>query len=186
MSHLRCVPSERSSTIHIPHPGQGGYNLDSISRSALSVCNTILGEAPPELPPLVASEAAAETIWHVAIEQSKYWKNIDPKGCEPQEGTNALSSCLAEINPIIHTDVEEETFSIPGKEYPPCRCACHDSCHLFQSSSRRIARSSCIANLVCWRSLYSTTTIRSYMLLKSCARKLHVRAFTAALVDFLF
>ena len=46
----------------------------------------ILGDMPPELPPLVASETATETIWQVALEQSKYWKNIDPKACEPIEG----------------------------------------------------------------------------------------------------
>ncbi len=46
----------------------------------------LLGEAPPELPPLVASEVESETIWLVAKEQSKYWKNINIKACEPKEG----------------------------------------------------------------------------------------------------
>ncbi|ETW78721.1 hypothetical protein HETIRDRAFT_324562 [Heterobasidion irregulare TC 32-1] len=74
---------------------EGGYNLESISASALAVGRTILGESPPEMPPLVASENATETVWQVAMEQSKYWKNIDPKACEPRE------------------DIEEITFSIP-------------------------------------------------------------------------
>ncbi|THH11513.1 hypothetical protein EW146_g8016 [Bondarzewia mesenterica] len=74
---------------------EGGYNLDSISVSALSVARTILGEAPPEMPPMVASEVAAETVWQVAMEQSKYWKSVDPKACEPRE------------------DIQEITFSIP-------------------------------------------------------------------------
>ena len=47
----------------------------------------LLGEAPPELPPLVSSEVEAETIWLVAKEQSKYWKNINTKACEPKEGS---------------------------------------------------------------------------------------------------
>lgn len=34
---------------------------------------------------MVASEVGTETIWQVAMEQSKYWKNLDPKSCEPQE-----------------------------------------------------------------------------------------------------
>jgi histone deacetylase 6 len=51
----------------------------------------LLGEAPPELPPLVASEVESETVWLVAKEQSKYWKNINPKACEPKEG---LLICL--------------------------------------------------------------------------------------------
>jgi histone deacetylase 6 len=46
----------------------------------------LLGEAPPELPPLVASEVESETVWLVAKEQSKYWKNINIKACEPKEG----------------------------------------------------------------------------------------------------
>jgi hypothetical protein len=46
----------------------------------------LLGEAPPELPPLVASEVESETVWLVAMEQSKYWKNINIKACEPKEG----------------------------------------------------------------------------------------------------
>lgn len=41
---------------------------------------------------MVASEVATETIWHVALEQSKYWKNIDPKACEPVEGTSRHGS----------------------------------------------------------------------------------------------
>ncbi|KZT72053.1 Arginase/deacetylase [Daedalea quercina L-15889] len=74
---------------------EGGYNLDAISVSALAVARVVLGEVPPQLEPMVASEVATETIWHVALEQSKYWKNVDPKACEP----------LEEIEPI--------TFSIP-------------------------------------------------------------------------
>ncbi|EPS99814.1 hypothetical protein FOMPIDRAFT_1146984 [Fomitopsis schrenkii] len=74
---------------------EGGYNLDAISVSALAVARVILGEVPPQLGPMVASEVATETIWHVAMEQSKYWKNIDPKACEPVE------------------DIEQITFSIP-------------------------------------------------------------------------
>ena len=60
--------------------------MDAIAASALAVTQVILGDLPPEMPPLVASETATETIWQVALEQSKYWKNIDPKTCEPIEG----------------------------------------------------------------------------------------------------
>ncbi|KAJ7251506.1 hypothetical protein B0H12DRAFT_1119273 [Mycena haematopus] len=64
---------------------EGGYNLDSITKSALAVTEIILGGAPPEMRSMVASEAAAETVWLVAREQSKYWKSVSPKACEPQE-----------------------------------------------------------------------------------------------------
>jgi len=46
----------------------------------------LLGEAPDEIGPLTANEAGTETVWLVAREQSKYWKSVDPKACEPQEG----------------------------------------------------------------------------------------------------
>lgn len=65
---------------------QGGYNLDSISKSALAVTRVLLGQAPDELPPMVASEEATETVWLVAKQQSKYWKSIDAAACEPREG----------------------------------------------------------------------------------------------------
>lgn len=65
---------------------KGGYNVESISNSALAVTRVLLGEAPPELKPLVANEAGSETVWLVARHQSKYWKCLDVKACEPQEG----------------------------------------------------------------------------------------------------
>ncbi|KIM40068.1 hypothetical protein M413DRAFT_446225 [Hebeloma cylindrosporum] len=76
---------------------EGGYNLDSISKSALAVTKVLLGEAPDELPSLKANEAATETVWLVAREQSKYWKSVDPKACEPQEGLEPISFSIPEI-----------------------------------------------------------------------------------------
>ncbi|TFY65179.1 hypothetical protein EVJ58_g2132 [Rhodofomes roseus] len=83
---------------------EGGYNLDAISVSALAVARVILGEAPPQLEPMVASEVATETIWHVATEQSKYWKNIDPKACEPVEGLPARSSNMRVLTHVSTLD----------------------------------------------------------------------------------
>ncbi|TCD63038.1 Histone deacetylase hda1 [Steccherinum ochraceum] len=48
---------------------EGGYNLDAISNSCLAVAKILVGEAPPVLPPLVASQIAAETVWQVAMVQ---------------------------------------------------------------------------------------------------------------------
>ncbi len=60
--------------------------MDAIADSALAVAQIILGGMPPQLPPMTATEAATETIYQVAMEQSKFWKNVDPKACEPIEG----------------------------------------------------------------------------------------------------
>lgn len=77
---------------------EGGYNLTSISDSALAVVKVLLGEPPDELPPMIASEAGTETVWLVAREQSKYWKSVDPKACEPREaGLEDVSFSIPEI-----------------------------------------------------------------------------------------
>ncbi|KAJ7783256.1 histone deacetylase complex protein [Mycena metata] len=76
---------------------EGGYNLNSITLSALAVTEIILGGAPGEMQSMVASEAAAETVWLVAREQSKYWKSVSPKACEPQEEAAALTFSVPEI-----------------------------------------------------------------------------------------
>lgn len=64
---------------------QGGYNLDSISNSALAVTKVLLGHAPDDLPPMTASVEGSETVWMVAKQQSKYWKSVDAAACEPRE-----------------------------------------------------------------------------------------------------
>lgn len=70
---------------------KGGYNLDASANSAAAVTRVLLGEALPELPSMVASEEATETIWQVATQQSKYWKCMNPKAVEPREGLHILS-----------------------------------------------------------------------------------------------
>ncbi|KAE9411416.1 histone deacetylase clr3 [Gymnopus androsaceus JB14] len=76
---------------------EGGYNVDATTNSALAVTKVILGEAPDPLPPMRASETATETIYLVAKEQSKHWKCIDTKGCEPREEVESISFSIPEI-----------------------------------------------------------------------------------------
>ncbi|KAF4621405.1 hypothetical protein D9613_000736 [Agrocybe pediades] len=76
---------------------EGGYNLDSISKSALAVTRVLLGQAPEQLPPMQANEAATETVWLVAREQSKYWKSVDPRACEPREEVDPIAFSIPEI-----------------------------------------------------------------------------------------
>ena len=80
---------------------QGGYNLEAISRSALAVAQVLLGENPAEMGPLKASEAATEVIHQVAKVQSKYWKSIDVKACEPPE--------------VEATEEHKPVIPVPGK-----------------------------------------------------------------------
>ncbi|KAH8116654.1 histone deacetylase clr3 [Phellopilus nigrolimitatus] len=87
---------------------EGGYNVESISKSALAVTRVLLGDAPPELKPLVANETGTETVWAAAAYQSRHWKGLNPKACEPREGAlpgDWLDKGLYEY--------AEQTISIP-------------------------------------------------------------------------
>lgn len=46
----------------------------------------LLGDPAPSMDSLVASEYGTETVYQVALVQSKYWKSINPKALEPVEG----------------------------------------------------------------------------------------------------
>ena len=59
---------------------QGGYNFRSISKSALAVTRTLMGEPPDRLFAPSASKPAVHTVRKTALIQSKYWKCMYPKG----------------------------------------------------------------------------------------------------------
>lgn len=58
---------------------KGGYNLTSISKSALAVTRTLTGEIPDRIPSLKATEAGIETVQMVAQWQSRFWPCLYPK-----------------------------------------------------------------------------------------------------------
>ncbi|KZT11050.1 histone deacetylase complex protein [Laetiporus sulphureus 93-53] len=91
---------------------EGGYSLDAISVSALAVAKVLLGEAPPQIESMVASEVATETIWQVAMEQSKYWKNVDPKACEPIEEIEPITFSMSELLKAHRQDYLFRTHSM--------------------------------------------------------------------------
>ncbi|KAI0723546.1 histone deacetylase complex protein [Earliella scabrosa] len=93
MTHMLCSLAGGKVVVAL----EGGYCLDAIANSALAVAQVILGEVPPMMEPMTASEAATETIYAVAMEQSKYWKNLDPKKCEPMEEVEPLAISLPEL-----------------------------------------------------------------------------------------
>ena len=61
---------------------------------------------------MMASEAGTETIWQVALEQSKYWRSVNPKACEPREGKNFTFLTVIPFATLC-TEMDEITFSIP-------------------------------------------------------------------------
>ncbi|KAL4995413.1 hypothetical protein BDV10DRAFT_174661 [Aspergillus recurvatus] len=58
---------------------EGGYNFRSISKSALAVTKTLMGNPPDRLSSTCPSEAAISTIRQVSSIQSEYWKCMYPK-----------------------------------------------------------------------------------------------------------
>ena len=58
---------------------QGGYNLTSISKSALAVTRTLIGEMPDRIRDTKATETGIETVQMVAMYQSRFWPSLYPK-----------------------------------------------------------------------------------------------------------
>lgn len=58
---------------------EGGYNLQSISKSALAVTRTLVGEIPGRMEDRKATAAGIETVQQVAMYQSRFWPCLYPK-----------------------------------------------------------------------------------------------------------
>ncbi|TID19812.1 hypothetical protein CANINC_003695 [Pichia inconspicua] len=57
---------------------EGGYNLDSIAKSALRVAKVLIGEPPEELKSFIPKNETIEAIEDVIKIQSKYFKSLGP------------------------------------------------------------------------------------------------------------
>lgn len=116
MTHMLCALAGGKVVVAL----EGGYNLKAISDSALAVAQVLLGETPAEIGHLEASEAATEVMYQVAKVQSKYWKSIDVKACEPPEvGADENISPVIPIPDILkvyrshHLFNKYQLFQIP-------------------------------------------------------------------------
>jgi histone deacetylase 6 len=69
---------------------EGGYNFVAISKSALAVTRTLMGEPPDRLTVTQATDSAIETVEQVKRIQSRYWHNIFPKGPKRMPGGEYL------------------------------------------------------------------------------------------------
>ncbi|KAI9870211.1 MAG: Histone deacetylase hda1, partial [Pleopsidium flavum] len=70
---------------------EGGYNLKSISKSALAVTRTLMGEPPDRLASTAATKPGVATVQKVRLQQSKYWRCLYPKDND-QDIQNALGA----------------------------------------------------------------------------------------------
>ncbi|OOF96755.1 hypothetical protein ASPCADRAFT_129826 [Aspergillus carbonarius ITEM 5010] len=64
---------------------EGGYNFRSISKSALAVTKTLMGDPPDRLHSTSPSALATTTVRRVMMIQSRFWHCMYPKG-PPQDG----------------------------------------------------------------------------------------------------
>lgn len=69
------VPSHAHSTEYF----KGGYNLKSISKSALAVTRTLMGEPPDRLEETSPTASGIATVQKVAAYQSRFWPCLYPK-----------------------------------------------------------------------------------------------------------
>ncbi|KKY28398.1 putative histone deacetylase [Phaeomoniella chlamydospora] len=75
MTHMLMTLAEGKVCVCL----EGGYNFRSISKSALAVTRTLMGEPPDRLPPTAATNYAIKTVRNVARTQSKYWRCMFPQ-----------------------------------------------------------------------------------------------------------
>ncbi|KAF2772243.1 Arginase/deacetylase [Teratosphaeria nubilosa] len=66
---------------------EGGYNLESISNSALAVARTLMGEPPERLDDLAPTKTAVDDVEKVKRTMSKWWSALHPK--DPSERLHA-------------------------------------------------------------------------------------------------
>ena len=58
---------------------EGGYNLESIARSATAVARTLMGEPPERLENTTPSISGVDDIKLVLRQQSRFWSSLYPK-----------------------------------------------------------------------------------------------------------
>jgi histone deacetylase 6 len=73
---------------------EGGYNFRSISKSALAVTKTLMGEPPDRLMNTIPTEAAKATVGRVMSIQAQYWRCMFPKPPSNPVWANRLHDIL--------------------------------------------------------------------------------------------
>lgn len=81
---------------------EGGYNLDSIARSATEVARTMMGEPPPRLEEDVeVAKSAVDDVKAVLRQHSRYWQNLYPKN--PSDPANGRTANSQRMDNIVRT-----------------------------------------------------------------------------------
>ncbi|CAG8287133.1 unnamed protein product [Penicillium salamii] len=75
MTHMLMTLSDGKLAVCL----EGGYNFKSISKSALDVTKTLMGEPPGRLTGTAPTKAAIETVRRVRNIQANHWSRLYPK-----------------------------------------------------------------------------------------------------------
>ncbi|GLI79815.1 histone deacetylase hda1 [Penicillium ochrochloron] len=73
---------------------EGGYNFRSISKSALAVTKTLMGEPPERLSKTTPTQDAIETVGRVMNIQAQYWRCMYPKPPQHLTGADRLHDVI--------------------------------------------------------------------------------------------
>ncbi|KAJ5765215.1 Histone deacetylase clr3 [Penicillium odoratum] len=85
---------------------EGGYNLQSISKSALAVTKTLMGDPPDRLHITTPSDEAIATVRRVMSFQAPYWRCMFPKPVEIQTNNKVWTS----LNDFIRRGEAEKLY----------------------------------------------------------------------------
>lgn len=77
-----CLSYPFCSQLQRLNLNKGGYNLKSISKSALAVTRTLMGEPPDRMEETAATPSGVATVQKVVMYQSRYWHCLYPKDYE--------------------------------------------------------------------------------------------------------
>ncbi|EPS34986.1 hypothetical protein PDE_09951 [Penicillium oxalicum 114-2] len=75
---------------------EGGYNFRSISKSALAVTKTLMGEPPDRLTKTAPTQDAIETVGRVMATQAQYWRCMYPRPPQHLAWADRLHDVLRE------------------------------------------------------------------------------------------
>ncbi|KAK4184869.1 histone deacetylase clr3 [Podospora australis] len=91
---------------------EGGYNLEAISKSALAVAQTLMGEPPPMMEIPKISREASKVLAKVQAFQAPYWECMRPGIVDVQEMQGQGSSRLHDVLRLAQRQALSEKYQM--------------------------------------------------------------------------
>ncbi|KAI5787096.1 histone deacetylase Clr3 [Geopyxis carbonaria] len=94
---------------------EGGYNLNSISHSAVAVTKVLMGEPPGRLHEgYIASDSAIKVIAECIAEQSKYWRCMKPQKSLAAETYESTGLKAERLNDLVRKFQATKLYELYG------------------------------------------------------------------------